>query len=149
MPLIRQAQDFLGNRDNRSRAADVLVRAAVPCFTSLSFTIRKDAASSMPDLNAIRRALVAAVADVGFSGQLHSSLISGVVHRYLTGKQALGSIDMFGRIVRPDGQNEFIRDNTILKIPDDPTRLVTGNTTVFLVNEDDIAISVDMAGFTN
>lgn len=149
MPLIKQAQDFLGNRDNRSRAADILVRAAVPCFTSLSFTIRKDAASSMPDLNAIRRALVAAIADVGFSGQLHSSLISGVVHRYLTGKQALGPIDMFGRILRPDGQNTFIRDNTILTIPDDPTRLITGNTTVFLVNEDDIAISVDMAGFTN
>lgn len=149
MPLIRQAQDFLGSRDNRSRAGDVLVRAAVPCFTSLSFTIRKDTASSMPDLNAIRQAIVAAIANIGFSGQLHSSLISGVVHRYLTGKQALGSIDMFGRILRPDGQNAFIRDNTILKIPDDPTRLVTGNTTVFLVNEDDIAISVDMAGFTN
>lgn len=149
MPLIGQVQDYISSRDVRSRAADVLVRAAVPCFTKISFTIRKDAASAMPDIGAIKTAIVDAVAGVGFSGQLHASLISGTVHRFLTGKQAIGAIDMFGRILRPDGENAFVRDNTILQIPHDPLRLVTGKTTAFLTTEDDISISVDLAGYTN
>lgn len=149
MPLIGQVQDFLSSREIRARATDVLVRAAVPCFTKISFTIRKDAASVTPDLAAIKTALVEAVADVGFSGQLHASLISGVVHKFLTGKQAVGAIDMFGRILRPDGEETFVRDNTILQIPHDPLRLVTGKTTAFLTTEDDISISVSLAGFTN
>lgn len=149
MPLIGQIQDFLSSRDIRSRAADVLVRAAVPCFTKISFTIRKDAASPTPDLSAIKTALVDAISNVGFSGQLHASMISGVVHKFLVGKQAVGAIDMFGRILRPDGESVFVRDSTILQIPHDPLRLVTGKTTVFLTSEDDIAISVDLAGYTN
>lgn len=149
MPLIGQVQDFISSRDIRSRAADVLVKAAVPCFTKISFTIRKDAASVTPDLTAIKAAIVEAVANVGFSGQLHASLISGVVHKFLTGKQAVGAIDMFGRILRPDGEETFVRDNTILQIPHDPLRLVTGKTTAFLTTEADISISVSLAGFTN
>lgn len=149
MPLVGQVQDVISSREIRSRSADVLVRAAVPCFTKISFTIRKDAASVTPDLAAIKTALVEAVANVGFSGQLHASLISGVVHKFLTGKQAVGAIDMFGRILRPDGEETFVRDSTILQIPHDPLRLVTGKTTAFLTTEDDISISVSLAGFTN
>lgn len=149
MPLIGQVQDFLSSRDIRARATDVLVRAAVPCFTKISFTIRKDAASVAPDLAAIKTALVEAISEVGFSGQLHASLISGVAHKFLTGKQAVGAIDMFGRILRPDGKETFVRDSTILQIPHDPLRLVTGKTTTFLTTEDDISISVSLAGFTN
>lgn len=149
MPLVDQVQDFISSRDVRARAADVLVRAAVPCFTKISFTIRKDAASVTPDIAAIKTAIVEAVSNVGFSGQLHASLISGVVHKFLTGKQAVGAIDLFGRILRPDGEETFVRDNTILQIPHDPLRLVTGKTTAFLTTEDDISISVSLAGFTN
>lgn len=149
MPLIGQMQDFVSSRDIRSRAADVLVRAAVPCFTKISFTIRKDSASEMPDLTAIRAAIVKAVSNVGFSGQLHASVISGAVQPYLKGKQAIGAIDMFGRILRPDGQATFVRDNTVLHIPHDPQRLVSGKTTAFLVSDADISISVSLAGYTN
>lgn len=149
MPLIGQIQDFVSSRDVRSRTADVLVRAAIPCFTKISFTIRKDAASEMPDIAAIRSAIVKAVSNIGFSGQLHASVISGAVQPYLKGKQAIGAIDMFGRILRPDGKATFVRDNTVLHIPHDPQRLVSGKTTAFLVSEDDISISVSLAGYTN
>lgn len=149
MPLIGQMQDFISSRDIRSRSADVLVRAAIPCFTKISFTIRKDSASEMPDIAAIRAAIVKAVSNVGFSGQLHASVISGAVQPYLKGKQAIGAIDMFGRILRPDGKATFVRDNTVLHIPHDPQRLVSGKTTAFLVAEEDVSISVSLAGYTN
>lgn len=147
LPLIDDIQDYLGDREVRNRGTDVLVKAAVPCFTKISFTIRKEANTVTIDTDAIKRALVEEIQKVGFSGQLHSSIINGVTHRYLSGRQAVSAIDMFGRIRRPDGSIEYIRDNTLLQIPDDPGRMVTGRTTVFLVGPDDISISVVAAGF--
>lgn len=149
LPLIDDLQDYLADRDVRSRAADVLVKAAVPCFTKISFEIRKAANDPAIDTAPIKAALVAAIKEVGFTGQLHASTISSVVHKFLTGRAALGAIDMFGRIRRPDGSIQYIRDNTMLQIPDDPNRLVTGRTTAFLVSVDDIEISFVAAGFTN
>lgn len=149
LPLIADIQDFLSARDNRARATDVLIKAAVPCFTKISFEIRKDAGLATIDTDAIKTAVVAAVRQVGFSGQLHASIVSGVVHRYLTGRQAVSAVDMFGRIRRPDGTTAYIRDNTLLEIPDDPGRLVTGRTTAFLVGPEDITISLVSAGFAD
>lgn len=149
LPLIDDVQDYLSDRDVRSRATDVLVKAAVPCFTALSFTIRAENINTAIDTDAIKRAVVEEIQKLGFSGQLHSSHINGVVHRFLTGRQAVSAIDMFGRIRRPDGSIQYIRDNTLLQIPDDPARMVTGRTTAFLVGPADISISIVAAGFAD
>lgn len=149
LPLIDDVQDFLSGRDVRNRATDVLVKAAVPCFTKINFTIRKESTTLAIDTDAIKLALVEEIQKIGFSGQLHSSIINGVAHRYLSGRQAVSAIDMFGRIRRPDGGVQYIRDNTMLRIPDDPGRMVTGRTTAFLVGPDDISISVEAAGFAD
>jgi hypothetical protein len=149
LPLIDDVQDFLNDREMRSRSADVLVRAAVPCFTKINFMLRAESANTTIDTDAIKRALVEEIQKLGFSGQLHSSLINGVVHRFLSGRQAVSAIDMFGRIRRPDGTVQYLRDGTLLEIPDDPGRMVTGRTTAFLVGPDDISISVVAAGFAD
>jgi len=149
MPLIAELQDFLSSRDFRSRCTDVLVKAPVPCFTKIAFDIRKPASDPTPDVAAIQQAVSDAIAAVGFSGQLHASLISKVAHQYLSGQQALGSIDMFGRIRRPDGTLTYTRDNTTLFIPTDYSRGISGRTTAFLTSPQDVAISVVAAGFLN
>lgn len=148
LPLIGDLQDFLSDRDNRSRSSDVLVKAAVPCFTKISFEIRKDANSAEIDTAPIKAAVVAAIKNVGFSGQLHSSVIAGAVYPFLTGRAALGAIDMFGRIRRPDGTTGYVRDDTLLRIPNDPARLVTGRTTAFLVDTNDVIITSVAAGYS-
>lgn len=151
MPLVADVHDFLTAKDNRARGADILVKAAIPCATRISFTIRTEANEPVSDatITEIKQAIVKAVGAVGFGGQLHSSIISGAAHKYLTGRQAIREIDMFGKIQRPDGTVAFLRDNTLLTIPDDPQRLVTGRTTVFLVGLADIAITTATAGFTD
>jgi len=149
LPLIAEIQDFLSDRDNRSRAADVVVKAAVPCFTKISFDIRKDANAAEADTAPIKTAIVAAVREVGFSGQLHASRISAAVQPFLSGRASVGAIDMFGRIRRPDGSVGYIRDSAVLQIPNDPGHMVTGRTTAFLVNEADISISFKAAGFAD
>ena len=150
MPLIGDVHDTMTARDNRPRAADLLVKAAVPCFTKIAFEIRTEN-NDVIDADTIltmKKAIVDAIADVGFGGQLHASVITTAAHQFLTGRQAIGGIDMFGRIRRPDGSTAYLRDNTLLVIPNDPTRLVTGRTTVFVTGVEDISISYTAAGFT-
>lgn len=147
MPYVAEVQDFLADRDRRSRTTDVLVRAAIPCFTNISFQIRKDASDLDPDFTAIKKAVSAKIAEIGFTGQLHVSHITATVQQLLTGKQAVSAIDMFGRIRRPDGQHTYIRDNNLLQIPNNPGHLVTGRTTVFLTRPEDVSVTTVAAGF--
>lgn len=151
MPLVAEIHDFLTSRDTRARGTDILVKAAVPCFTRISFTIQTEANEPVLDstIAEIKLAIVKAVGGIGFGGQLHSSIISGAAHKYLSGRQAIREIDMFGKIHRPDGTVAYLRDNTLLTIPNDPQRLVTGRTTAFLVGVADIAITTATAGFTD
>lgn len=151
LPLVADIHDFLTSRDNRPRGTDILVKAAIPCFTKISFTIQTESNEPVSDTTIanIKSAIVKAVATVGFAGQLHSSIISGAAHKYLSGRQAIREIDMFGRIRRPDGSVTYLRDNTLLVIPNDPARLVTGRTTAFLVGAEDISISTATAGFSD
>ena len=151
MPLIAELQDFLTSRDVRARGADTLVKAAVPCFTKISFQIRVEANTPVTaevEL-AMKQAIVKAVSAVGFSGQLHASLGTNAAQQFLTGRQAIGEIDMFGRIRRPDGTLTYVRNSEILTIVADNERLVTGRTVSFLVGINDISISSVAAGFTN
>lgn len=151
MPLVAEINDFLTDREIRARGADILVKAPVPCFTKISFEVLTEASEALSDttiLN-IKNAVVAAVSSVGFAGQLNSSLIDKAAHSYLSGRQAVGKIDMFGRIRRPDGQNVYLRDPHRLVIPNDPARLVTGRTTAFLVGPDDVSVTSVTAGFAS
>ena len=151
MPLVAELQDFLTSRDVRARGADTLVKAAVPCFTKISFQIRVEANTPVTaevEL-AMKHAIVKAVSAVGFSGQLHASLVTNAAQQFLTGRQAIGEIDMFGRIRRPDGTIAYVRNSEILTIVADNERLVTGRTVSFLIGINDISISNVAAGFTN
>ena len=149
LPLIGELSDFMIDRDIRPRGTDVLVKAAVPCFTKISFQVRTEVSTTLDDttIAAMKAAIVSAISKVGFSGQLHASLITGVAQNFLSGRQAISEIDMFGRIRRPDGSMAYVRDSAVLTIPNDPARLVTGRTTAFLVGADDISISSVAAGF--
>lgn len=144
MPLIGQLQDFIASSDIRCRTADVLVKAAIPCFTSISFKIRRSANEVNPDFAAIKEAIVTAISKIGFAGQLSASVISSVAHRFLTGTQSVGSVDMFGKILRPDGQVVYIRDSARIVVPDDPTHMVSAKTVVFLTSVDDIEIAPEI-----
>lgn len=148
MPLIRDLQNFCMDYRWRNLMADVAVKAAVPCFLAINFDIQKGTESAVPDLTAIRNALVTEINGLGFPGQLHASLVADIVHGYLVDRQALGTIVLHGRIHRPTGEIHTIRATDVLRIPDDPGNLVTGRTTAFILEDSDIGISVVTEGFT-
>lgn len=150
MPEIKAIQDFANQRDQRPPAADNLVKAPVPCFLSVNFTVRVAAGSEGDvDTAQIRNDVAATVNNLGFCGQLHASTVADVVHNTISGKTAIGAVDMFGRIRRPDGQQVFIRDDAVLEIPEQPGEFVTGRTTIFYLPVDNIGVTVTAAGFPN
>jgi hypothetical protein len=144
LPLIGELQDFISGADSRCRTADVLVKAAVPCFTSISFKVRRAANEVNPDFAAMKREIVTAVSKIGFAGQLSASVISSAAHKYLSGQQALSELDIFGRILRPDGQIVYLRNNERIIVPNDPENLVSPKTVVFFVSEADIEIAPEV-----
>jgi hypothetical protein len=142
MGLIRDIQDFVGGRDVRPAGGDVIVKAAIPCDLKLSFVIFKKNTDSDVDLVSLKEALADKVNRSGFSGRLVASTLQAVIHSFLTGTQAVSSVEMFGAIRRPDGTIKYIRDFDVLEIPSESAKMVSNKTTVFVLDPKNIGASV-------
>lgn len=141
MPLVAELQDFLADRGNRPAACDVLAKAPVPCFLELNLTVYKRAGQDDPDLGALRTDLADYVNRRGFAGRLSAGALAAVAHGRILDGQTVSAIDMFGRIVRPDGQTVYVRSDETLLIPDQPDKMVTARTTVFLLDPANVGVT--------
>lgn len=141
MSDVVDVQTLVGSRSVRNYAGDVLVKAAVPCFVSLSFTLQGKPGEKLPDAETIKTALAQYVNTAGFCGRLHASALSDIIHNYLTGKVAVSAIDMFGQIRRPDGTVKLLRSTEVLTVPNEPDLMVSARTTIFILDVENIAIS--------
>lgn len=142
MPLITELQDFCNSEDHRARACDTVVRAAVPCWVSISFEIRKQSGQATPDTTGMAEDIASLVNNLNFGSRLYASALADIAHNYLSDGQAVGKIDMFGRIRRPDGEMLFVHDTTCLSIPTDPALMLSRDTAVFFLDPANVAISV-------
>jgi len=150
MANVAHVQDELANdRDIGPAAADNLVKACIPCFLSVNFDVRLATGQEEPDTEQIANDLASYVNTLGFQGQLHASALADVIHDTLSGNAAVGAIDMFGRILRPDLQEEYVRDDALLEIPSLDSVFVSGRTVGFILDPNDIGITVVAAGFPN
>lgn len=146
-PTIAQVQDFVGSRNHRNRAADIVVKAPVPCFTQLSFTIQQQVGSDETvDLTAMKNSLAEAVNTVPFIGRLAGSLLCETAHDFLFDQMSISLVDMLGRIRRPDGTTTWLRSSEVLTVPDAPEDMVTAKTVQFYTDPDSIAISIENVG---
>jgi hypothetical protein len=143
MPSIGAIQDDLNDRDIRSYGADVLVKAPVPVFMGLSFTIAKQNNQPDPDTDAIKSALVQEVNNISFIGRLYASQLHDIIHGFLGNTTSVGRIDMFGRLRYPDGTKAFVRDFEAIKIDGPADRMVSAKTAQFYLDVEDIAISIE------
>jgi uncharacterized phage protein gp47/JayE len=147
VPLIRDVQAFCSSRDVRNLTGDVLVRAPIPCFLTVSCEIQQSSESLELDLNAIRNAIATRINALVFPTQLNASTVAAVIHSFLTTQQAIGPIELFGRILLPDGTETFARSTGVLELPDRYDVMATGNTIAFYLDPQDIVITVVNKGF--
>jgi hypothetical protein len=142
MPLIAEIQDFLNGREQRPPMCDVLVRGAVPCFTTVAFTVNYKKNTPAPSISEIQTAVANAVNNMGFTGELPRSFIDQVLHEMLNNLVSVVNYTLSGTIRQPDGINVFITDPQKLVIPSDPVNTVTGRTTIFFLKPDDITVTL-------
>lgn len=142
MPLIGEIQALCSHRDTRHSSAETLVKAPIPCFVQVNFTIYKRSDEADPDIDGIKDAIANVVNHVGFVGRIYASQLVDVVQGFLANNSSAGRLDLFGRIRRPDGTLLYLRDDEVLRVEDDPARLVTANTVQFFLEPEDITVSI-------
>lgn len=142
LPLIGDIQALVASRDVRPYGGDCLIKAPVPCFVSLRFTINKVTGQADPDVAAMAAAVCHAVNTVGFVGALYGSQIQDVIYGYLRDGQTSSAVDMLGRVRYPAGTTRYLRSPDILAVPDDPTNMVTAKTVQFFAAPEDVVVTV-------
>ena len=142
VPLISSLQTTMSSYDYRSRTADTLVKAPVPCFVQLTMTIHQSAEDTAIDVADMQAALAHVVNTIGFTGQLYASQLTEVVGTYLTGASVAGGIEMLGRIRQPDNTDYYLRSGELLQIPNNPGLMVTAKTVQFFLDVADISVNV-------
>lgn len=143
MPLIGEIQTHVNDRAVRHHGSDCLVKAPVPCFTTINFTIYKQSGEATPDLDAIKNAICTEINNIGFIGRLYASRLHDTIHGYLRNATSLSAIDMHGRIRYPDGSIKYVRGSEVLRVPDAPSAMVSPRTVQFFISPEDIGISVE------
>lgn len=142
VPLLGEIQAFVSSRDIRSYAADVLVKAPVPCFVEVTLTINKAAGEPTPDTTGIKAAILNEINAVGFIGRLDGSKIVDRVHGFIANSSSVTELDLFGRIRRPDGSLQYLRSSDSLVIPEQPDKMVSAKTVQFFAEMSTISINV-------
>ncbi len=147
-PFIREIQELVASRDVRSYAADVLVKAPVPCFVDVTLTINKTASDVVPPIDAIKAAIVDVVNSTDFIGRLDGSIIIKAVHKLLQHSLSVTDLDLFGRIRNPDGTIQYLRNSDSLIVPNQPDKMVTAKTVQFFTEISKITVNVASTIYT-
>ena len=142
-PQIDAAQQYILDSSIRHYGADVLVKAAVPVFVSLSLTIQQPAGQAEVDVEAIQQSLADFVNTLPFLGRLSASQLHDVVHNFLSKPAMTSSIQMVGRLRYPDGSSRTLVNTELLEVPDEPHRLVSRRTATFYLDPADVLITLE------
>lgn len=142
MPGIDELQESLVSRSVASPATDVLVKAAVPCITTVDMEIQRRASDPEVRTEIIKEAVAAAVNATGFSGQLSTTTVLSVVGPYLEGAMAVMEVGLLGQILCPDGTIEVLPAASHLHIPTNPIKGMSPRTVAFFLDPDDVRIRI-------
>jgi len=142
MPLVEEVQKFLGQRSIRAPGGDVLVKAAIPCFTSIAVVLARSRADATVTTATVQNAVASYVNTTGFSGNLYASGIAGAVDAVLPANMNTDSIMMTGTVRYPDGTEMLIQNAEVLTVPTSYANFVSGRTVVFILDPSDTSVTV-------
>ena len=158
LPYIDVIQDYVAYGENRSVAADMVIKAAVPVFCGCNIRIVKPRYAPDIDVVEIQTAVANAVNAVQFGQPIPVSLIAHTAHKIIpAGAYVDLPISLFGNLYYPDkpkfadinntgysfGDLKFdngapdvkqLRTRDMLKAPYEPSRGVSSKTVAFFLN---------------
>lgn len=133
LPSIDYVQSLCTERAIIPVNSDVLVKAAVPCITTVTVVIKQSKNNTVSDsvISSIKNTIATAINNKGFSGYLTASELMDSIQDFLSQSQRIASMQLTGIILGPNGT--LVRDvsNKQLVIPDMPLNYITTNTTTF------------------
>ena len=138
---VAEAQTAVSSRGTRSLFGDVLVKAPVPCFVSVAFSLLGRPSAELPNVDAIKTAVVNYVNSLSFTGHLFASDITRIIHSYLPNGVSVSAIDMIGKLLKPNGGAETLHSREVLEIPDDSANMVSARTVGFVTYKDLVLVS--------
>jgi uncharacterized phage protein gp47/JayE len=142
LPQISNIQAFVGSFDNRGVGSDVLVKAPVPCFVSISLSISKKNTQADPDTSAIQNAIADAVNAVDFTGRLFASTLQDAIAALLLPGMSASAINMLGRLRVADGTVRYFQSKNVLIIPSLVGTQASPRTTQFFASATDVAVDI-------
>lgn len=143
LPYIGALQKLLIRPEFRPYGSDVVVRAAVPCFVTVRFSVASPTAEV--DVDAIRTVLAEFVNTSGFIGSITSHELTAIASRFLGPGQKIFGTELIGKIIAPPAFQVapiYLRSSDRLTIPERPDIFVSPRTTVFFLDPENISISV-------
>lgn len=166
LPFISTIQDYVAYGENRSVAADMVIKAAVPIFCGCNIKVVKPKAAADIDIFEIQIAIANAVNSVPFGRPIPVSLIAHTVHSHLPENAFIDfPIKLFGNLYYPDkpkfesidnsglsfgdegydtGEPDIrqIRTTDTLRAPHEPMRGVSDKTVAFFLSPYSINLTV-------
>jgi len=101
LPHIDTIQNYCNNRNNVAVMGDLLVKAAIPCKTSVSFSVGFQRGQTTPDINNLIAAVVNTVSSTGFMNILPASTVIESVQRLLPDGMFISDFVMSGSLLLP------------------------------------------------
>jgi hypothetical protein len=144
MPDLALLQRQFGSRNFRHVAGDILVRAPIPAFVSMAFTIQAPPFTELPSAQRIKETVAKEVNRMGFVGRLVGSEIADIVYDFLPSKASVDKMDLFMVIRAADGSLHRQRSGTSLVVPYLPEILVTPRTVVFFLDPDNVVVNLEV-----
>jgi hypothetical protein len=142
MPLIGSVQDFLSQRTVSPPMCDVLVKAPIPVFTSVAFTLNYVAGTTAPTVAAVQQAVASAVNVLSFTGQLSASFINQVLHNAFTNAVSITGLSMVGSLRNVDGTYTNLFSPTQLVVPSSDALMLSGRTATFFLPPASVGVTL-------
>ncbi len=123
-PLIREAQAIINDRSHRIASADYLLKAAIPCFVTLTVSVQATTGMVVP-VDAIKQSIFDYINSLKFAEPIYSSKIIDICHNYEEVGHVVTPVVMQGLIAAPNGVVTAISSNDVLSIENDYTNGVS------------------------
>lgn len=112
MPFVDRIQDFVSSGEDRSVAADMLVKGVVPVLLGCNLKIVMPTGSAPLDVDDIKIRITNAVNSIRFGQPIPTSLISHIVHKEIPADAYLDlPISLYGKMYYPDKPEFSLIDN--------------------------------------
>ena len=155
MPFVDRVQDFVSSGEDRSVAADMLVKGVVPVLLGCNVKIVMPTGSAPIDTDDIKIKITNAVNAIRFGQPIPTSLVAHVIHRELPGDAYLDlPISLYGKIYYPDKPEFSLIDNTGLYYGDagydngmPDVRLIRSSDKLLAPNQPERGVSDKTVGF--